>query len=153
MARARNIKPGFFMNEMLAELPAFDRLLFIGLWCLADREGRIEDRPKRIKMELFPCDDYQVEQGLAALEQAEFIERFTVADWAVIEVLNFAKHQRPHSTEKDGALPDRRGELTIHVRKKNGCVTGETRKVHVNPPSGNVNPPLENALIHRFTDS
>ena len=54
MARARNIKPGLFSNEVIAELPAFDRLLFIGLWCLADREGRLEDRPKRIKMELFP---------------------------------------------------------------------------------------------------
>jgi hypothetical protein len=148
MARARNIKPGFFKNEMLTELAAFDRLLFIGLWCLADREGRIEDRPRRIKMELFPCDDYQVEQGLAALEQAGFIERFTVAGWAVIQVLNFAKHQSPHGTEKDGALPDRHGELTIHERKKNGCVTGEKRKVHVNPPLPNVNPPLDNALIH-----
>lgn len=153
MARARNIKPGFFKNEMLAELAAFDRLLFIGLWCLADREGRIEDRPKRIKMELFPCDDYQVEQGLTALEKAGFIERFAVAGWAVIEVLNFTKHQNPHGTEKDGALPDRHGELTVHERKKNGYVTGSKRKVHVNPLVDKVNPPMENALIHRFTDS
>ena len=35
MARARNIKPGFFDNEILGELPALTRLLFIGLWCLA----------------------------------------------------------------------------------------------------------------------
>ena len=52
MARARNIKPGFFDNETLGELPALTRLLFIGLWCLADREGRLQDRPKRIKKEL-----------------------------------------------------------------------------------------------------
>ena len=31
MARARNIKPGLFSNEVIAELPAFDRLLFICL--------------------------------------------------------------------------------------------------------------------------
>ena len=31
MARARNIKPGFFDNEILGELPALTRLLFIGL--------------------------------------------------------------------------------------------------------------------------
>ena len=54
MARARNIKPGFFKNELLAEMPPETRLLFMGLWCLADREGRFEDRPKKIKMELFP---------------------------------------------------------------------------------------------------
>ena len=48
MARARNIKPGFFANENLAECDPLARLLFAGLWCLADREGRLEDRPKRI---------------------------------------------------------------------------------------------------------
>lgn len=146
MARARNIKPGFFKNEVLAELGAFDRLLFIGLWCLADREGRIEDRPKRIKMELFPCDDYQVEHGLQALQQAGFIERYTCAEIAVIEVVNFAKHQSPHGTEKDSELPDRNGDFTVHERSKNGCVTGTKRKANVDPTLNNVNPSLDNAL-------
>lgn len=56
MARARNIKPGFFANEDLAECEPLARLLFAGLWCLADREGRLEDRPKRIRAELLPYD-------------------------------------------------------------------------------------------------
>ena len=43
--RTRLLKPGFFMNEELARLPVRARLLFAGLWCLADREGRLEDRP------------------------------------------------------------------------------------------------------------
>jgi len=43
--RSRNIKPGFFMNELLPEIELLGRLLFIGLWLLADREGRLEDRP------------------------------------------------------------------------------------------------------------
>jgi len=42
--RSRNIKPGFFKNEIIAEMPTETRLLFIGLWLLADREGRLEDR-------------------------------------------------------------------------------------------------------------
>ena len=52
MARARNIKPGFFTNDELVELPFATRLLFIGLWTIADREGRMVDRPKKIKMEI-----------------------------------------------------------------------------------------------------
>ena len=44
MARARNIKPGFFKNELLVGLPYEYRLLFIGLWTIADRDGRFEDR-------------------------------------------------------------------------------------------------------------
>src|SRR4051812_28228311 len=106
MARARNIKPGLFSNELLVELPAFDRLMFIGLWCLADREGRLEDRVKRIKIELLPCDDYDVDAGLNRLAASGFISRYQVAGQAVIEIVNFQKHQSPHGSEKDSTLPD-----------------------------------------------
>lgn len=54
--RSRNLKPGFFRNELLAEIKPIGRILFQGLWCLADREGRLEDRPKRIKMDVLPYD-------------------------------------------------------------------------------------------------
>ncbi|EOG4614371.1 hypothetical protein ACLD9I_004006 [Pseudomonas aeruginosa] len=183
MARARNIKPGLFENEDLMELGPFDRLLFIGLWTLADREGRLEDRPRRIKVKLFPGDDYDVDQGLAALAARGFITRYEVQEFAVIEVANFHKHQKPHGTEKDSVLPDVNGFLTVNERGKGGCVTGKKRLVHVSggaaaggdnsepnviDPCGteenNVNPPLDhgsltvappsdNALILRFTDS
>lgn len=154
MARARNIKPGLFSNELLVELPAFDRLAFIGLWCLADREGRLEDRVKRIKIELFPCDDYDVEEGLARLAAAGFISRYRVSGFSVIEITNFQKHQSPHGTEKDSALPDINGYLTVYARKGNVVVAGSQRKVPVAEQSFNVkeslepvSPPLDNALI------
>ncbi|HCF1421617.1 TPA: hypothetical protein N0H37_001621 [Pseudomonas aeruginosa] len=183
MARARNIKPGLFENEDLMELGPFDRLLFIGLWTLADREGRLEDRPKRIKIKLFPGDDYDVDQGLAALAARGFITRYEVQGFAVVEVANFHKHQKPHGTEKDSVLPDVNGFLTVNERGKGGCVTGKKRMVHVNAEAAtegdnsgpnvidacateenNVNPtldhcsltvdpPSDNALILRFTDS
>lgn len=154
MARARNIKPGLFSNELLVELPAFDRLAFIGLWCLADREGRLEDRVKRIKIELFPCDDYDVEEGLARLAAAGFISRYQVAGFSVIEIVNFQKHQSPHGSEKDSTLPDVNGYLTVYERKKNVVVAGSQRKVlvgeqvfNVKEPLEPVNPPFDNALI------
>ena len=147
VARSRNIKPGFFCNEMLAELQAFDRLLFIGLWCLADREGRLEDRPKRIKMELFPCDSYDVNEGLEALKGSGFIKRYSFEDFRVVEILNFSKHQNPHGSEKDSILPDDSGFLTVNERIRNVVASGKARKVHVNETLVNVKPPLENALI------
>ena len=154
MARARNIKPGLFSNELLAELPAFDRLLFIGMWCLADREGRLEDRPKRIKMELFPCDSYDVEEGLNSLAKAGFVNRYQAEGFTVIEIVNFQKHQNPHGSEKDSVLPDKDGYLTVNERKKNVVLPGKQRKVHVKaqefnvkPPLEPVNPPSNNALI------
>lgn len=147
MARARNIKPGFFKNELLTELGAFDRLLFIGLWCLADREGRIEDRPKRIMMELFPCDDYGVQDGIARLCERGFLTKYQAAGKSVISIVNFAKHQSPHGTEKDSDLPDENGEMTVNERSQNGCVTGRKRKNNVIPPLEDVSPPSSNALI------
>ncbi|MDQ5943120.1 MAG: hypothetical protein QG572_1936 [Pseudomonadota bacterium] len=133
MARARNIKPSFFKNELLAEMDAFDRLLFIGLWCLADREGRIEDRPKRIKMELFPCDTYDVNAGLDQLTKHGFLRRYQAGDAAVVSIVNFHKHQTPHGTEKDSELPDETGALTVHDRSENGYVTGKKRRNNVKP--------------------
>jgi hypothetical protein len=105
MARARNIKPAFFKNEDLAELPFDVRLMFIGLWTLADREGRLEDRPKRIKMELFPADDVDVDAGLWALQERGFIIRYEADNQQCIQVVAFAKHQAPHIREAPSALP------------------------------------------------
>ncbi|WP_425318297.1 hypothetical protein [Pseudomonas nitroreducens] len=130
MARARNIKPSFFKNEDLADLPPFDRLLFVGLWCLADREGRLEDRPRRIKIELFPGDGYDVEVGLANLQGKGFIDRYEVAGFTVISLPNFARHQSPHSTEKDSELPDCNGYLTVNERHRGKVLPGKQRFVH-----------------------
>lgn len=146
MARARNIKPGFFTNEVLVDLPAFDRLLFIGLWCLADREGRLEDRVKRIKMELFPCDNYDIEAGLNNLARTGFITRYTSEGSTVIEVNNFTKHQNPHGSEKDSDLPDVNGYLTVNERKNKLIVKGSGRKIHVKELSNTVIAPLEPVL-------
>jgi hypothetical protein len=105
MARARNIKPGFFKNENLAECSPWARLCFAGLWTLADREGRLEDRPKRIKGELFSFDTIDVDPLLAELEQWGFIRRYTVNGNKFIEICSFSKHQNPHHKEVASVIP------------------------------------------------
>jgi hypothetical protein len=113
MARARNIKPGFFKNENLAELSPLTRILFIGLWCIADREGRLEDRPKRIRAEILPYDDGSVEQMLQDLHDAGFVQRYTVGDQGYIGISNFAKHQMPHHKEVASVIPPPPGSPAI----------------------------------------
>ena len=98
MARARNIKPGFFMNEDLAEIDAMGRLLFIGLWTIADRDGRLEDRPNR-----------DTDALLNDLQEWGFIRRYdgqrvTGEPVKIIQVINFSKHQNPHINEKKSEL-------------------------------------------------
>lgn len=99
MPRARNIKPGFFTDEDVVELPFETRLLFIGLWTIADREGRLHDKPKQIKMHVFPADDVDVEASLQALCAVKLIERYVVRNERFIQVVNFVRHQNPHSKE------------------------------------------------------
>lgn len=105
MARARNIKPGFFKNPELVELPFATRLLYIGLWTLADRDGYLEDRPKRIRMEIFPADDVDVEQGLSDLAKHGFIYRYTVDGNGYLHISKFLEHQHPHHAEKPSSIP------------------------------------------------
>lgn len=105
MARARNIKPGFFRNADLVELSVETRLLFIGLWTIADRDGRLEDRPKQIKMELFPEDSVDCNVMLDSLAASGMIARYEVDGKRYLQVINFTKHQNPHRDEKASTIP------------------------------------------------
>lgn len=106
MARARNIKPGFFKNEILGVADPLYSLLFEGLWVLADRSGRLEDRPLRIKGEVFPYrDGLNVDAMLTWLESNGFIRRYTAQGKKCILVLEFVKHQNPHKNEAESELP------------------------------------------------
>ncbi len=105
MARSRLLKPGFFTNETLAELPYEARLCFAGLWTLADREGRLEDRPKRITAALFPYDVVDMSGLLDALALKGFIRRYVSDGQAVIDLPTFSEHQSPHPKEAKSQLP------------------------------------------------
>lgn len=106
MARSRNIKPAFFKNEDLAEVDAAGRLLFIGLWTLADRNGLLEYRPKRIRAEIFPYEpETDVNGYITVLARLGFIHELSDGNNDYILIVNFTKHQNPHHTEKT-ALPD-----------------------------------------------
>ena len=105
MARIRTIRPDFFTDEGLVTISAQARLLFIGLWTLADREGRLQDRPVRIKMQLFPCDDADVDALLDELATIGCITRYMVDRARYISVRNFTKFQKPHRNESASVLP------------------------------------------------
>lgn len=125
MARSRNIKPGFFLNEHLVELAFEYRLLFAGLWTLVDREGRMEYRPKKIKMAVFPADNVDVEAGLNELNNCNLIKIYENKKNKYIQVVNFNKHQNPHVNEKSTNMPAPRGKksgaCTVLAPDKSGC--------------------------------
>ena len=105
LMRSRNIKPGFYLNERLAECQPLARILFTGLWCSADREGRLEDRPKRIKAQVLPYDNCDCDALLQELADGGFIVRYVVAGERFIAIPEFLKHQKPHPRENASAIP------------------------------------------------
>jgi uncharacterized phage protein (TIGR02220 family) len=149
--RARNIKPGFFKNDELAELDPIVRLLFVGLWCYADKAGRFEWRPKRIKAEILPYDNGDITVMLRLLHDQGFIQRYTVNGYEYGRVVNFEKHQKPHHTEKNSELPSpeeadqekqhenndlpNNGDLTVKTPLKDGETTVASRSDSLIPDS------------------
>jgi len=144
MARARNIKPGFFRNADLAELSVEARLLFIGLWTIADREGRLDDRPKQIKMEIYPADSFDVSALLEELADTDMLDRYEVGGKKYIQIVNFTKHQNPHKDERASAIPPppggtagsatddadgEHGASTVQAPCEHGACTVQTRLI------------------------
>ena len=105
MARTRSLKPQFFKNDLLAECQPLARLLFSGLWCMADAEGRLEYRPLRVKAEVLPYDHCDVDQLVDELEQRGFVRRYTVEDVTILVIPKFLDHQRPHPKEPTESFP------------------------------------------------
>lgn len=139
MARARNIKPGLFKNEILGVADPLLTILFQSLWCLADRDGRLEDRPLRIKAETFPYrEGLDVNGYLTELARLGFICRYSVAGSNFIQVLNFAKHQNPHNTEKKSEIPEMPEEsasctLTVKPPLNNGTSRADSLNLIPDP--------------------
>jgi hypothetical protein len=106
MARARNIKPAFFKNEDLADLGYSTMILFAGLWTLADKLGRLEDRPRRIKAEVLPYGrDVNVDDMLQELAAKGFLNRYEVNGSRYIQITSWNRHQSPHVKEAASIIP------------------------------------------------
>lgn len=118
--RARNLKPSLFKNEELGTADPLYTLLYEGLWCMADREGRLEDRPIKIRGEVFPHrQGLDADAMLGWLQAHGFIRRYQIGHGRYIEIIKFKKHQSPHHTEKPSEIPPYNDRaLTVKSRKR-----------------------------------
>ena len=111
MSRIRYLKPDFFKDEDLALLPFETRLFFAGLWNFADKSGRLQDRPLRLKAEIFPYDNVDIEKSLELLSKPKngsgrpYIQRYKIGNEKYLQIVNWDKHQKPHHTEKESEIP------------------------------------------------
>lgn len=94
--RIRTIKPEFWQNEFISQLPDFTQLLAIGLLNLSDDEGYFNANPGLIKSALFPLRDVSVKihGAITELSGIGFIRLYKGTDGRSYgHVVNFLKHQ------------------------------------------------------------
>ncbi len=97
MPRARFIRPEFFTDEKVSDLPFGCALLFAGIWCQADLRGVFECSPRLLRGLVFPMrdgiDTVTIGEWLNALERSGMILRFEHSGktWAV--VVNWSRYQ------------------------------------------------------------
>jgi hypothetical protein len=103
MARIRTIKPEFFTSEDIVGLSPFARLLYIALWCEADKEGRLVWKPKTFKMRYLPGDDLDIQALCQELIAAGLVVLYGEG-YACIPA--FRAHQHINPRESDSQLPD-----------------------------------------------
>lgn len=103
MPRARNVKHSFFKNDELAAIDktGLTRLLFIGMWTLADYKGEFEWRAPRVKAELLPYDDCDIKKLAINLDKSGFIRFYSDGEKIYINIPTFLKHQNPHKNERE----------------------------------------------------
>jgi hypothetical protein len=96
MEQIRGMKPRFFDRENLEHLPPLTRLLFLGLYCKADKEGCLEDKPRTLKKAFVGYDDVtagQVNDMLQELHYAGLITRYQADGCNCIQVTDYNKGQ------------------------------------------------------------
>jgi len=102
MARIRTIKPDFFTSEDIVSLTPLARLLYIGIWCEADKEGRLVWKPMTFKLRYLPGDACDIK----ALCQ-EIVDQGLVVlygdGYAVIPA--FSRHQHVNPRESESVIP------------------------------------------------
>ncbi len=114
--RIRSIKPEFWKSERVAMLPRDSRLLFIGLWNLADDAGRFRAHPNLIQGELFPYEPgVAVAEWLGHLVEAGLVVLYEADGRRYGLVVGFAEHQKidKRTESRLPPPPRRRGHASI----------------------------------------
>jgi hypothetical protein len=157
MPKIRNIKPEFWTDEKIVELSPWARLLFIGMWNFADDNGVVEDKPKQLKMRIFPSDNVEVAQLLQEIEAQQLVIPYKVDGKSYYWIPNFTKHQYISESKKTSTFPlppkeildfpKKSQEIPLGSGSGNGCGSGSRSKssdegLHC-PPAGDDPPAAE----------
>lgn len=100
MPRERTLAHGFFENHLLAGCQPLTRLLFQGLWTLADYDGCFKWEPEALAMKLLPRDQFDAVAAMEDLSRLGFIRQYEAKGEMYGYMVNWLKYQDPHPREK-----------------------------------------------------
>lgn len=124
MARIRTIKPEFFTSEDIVGLSALARLLYVALWCEADKEGRMVWKPKTFKMRYLPADECDIDALCGELLAAKLVVLYGEG---CAFVPSFKAHQHINPRETASQLPEPDAKVTrgsrVGTRQSRGTDT------------------------------
>jgi len=98
VSRIRTVKPELFESPSLAKVSRDSRYVFIGLFTLADDQGRLRYIPKRLAGDLFPLDDdvtpAHIEQWIKELEEVDCVRVYDVGEKTYLYLPEWGTHQK-----------------------------------------------------------
>ena len=124
MPRIRTVKPEFFRHEALQDIEianpgAYPMMVFAGLWVVADREGRFEWRPRRIKLDVLPFLEFDMEETLSLLEEIGLVIRYVHEGNVYGAIVSWERHQVVGRDEPPSEIPAPDGSKTPYFRPLN----------------------------------
>lgn len=144
VARIRTIKPDFFTSEDIVALSPHARLLYIALWCEADRAGRMKWKPRTFKIRYLPADNVDVDVLCDEILTAGLVVLYGEG---LAHIPKFDRHQHINPRESASTLPD--PFASARVPDASARVTDETvthreeRKGKEGTHDGSAEPPQE----------
>lgn len=78
------------------------------MWTIADFKGCIEFRPLRLKIQILPYDNCDIEEIAINLDKSGLIRNYSVQGVRYLKIVNFERHQNPHKNERAAGsdIPD-----------------------------------------------
>lgn len=139
--RKRVLSPGFFTDADLLTQPALYRIFFEGLWCFADREGRLLDKPIDLKVKILPNDQIDPFAAVKSLASRGLLARYAGPDgrrFLALKPKPWKQIQRIHPEEPESAIPPPPDGCFAVPDDGYGADTGIS--VHGNPPPTPISP-------------
>lgn len=134
MPRNRMIKSEFWTSEQVMSCSPLARLMFIGLWNFADDNGIHPASYKKLKAEVFPYDDFSLEEiqsWISELIQQKLLHEYTVEGQAYWRVTGWNRHQKinkpTYRYPVDPCLTASTKTITDYSCSGHGVVTDKSR--------------------------